>query len=183
MTLSPESTLIVIDIQNDYFDGGHYPQWQAEQTRQTIESLIDHVQKKNIPVILVQHQADNSKQPAPFFNPDTEGVEIHPSITASAPKAPVVIKQHADSFLNTSLEEHLSRLGSKELLICGMMTQNCVTHTAISESAAKYRIKVVSDACTSIEPMVHGIALKALSDRVELIESTQLIASATATTV
>ncbi|WP_421864458.1 cysteine hydrolase family protein [Motiliproteus sp.] len=174
MTFPPNSALIVIDVQNDYSDEGQYPQWQAEETRQKIETLMQQAQQRDLPIILVQHRADNSRQPAPFFNPDTVGVEIHPSIIERAPEAPIVIKQHADSFLNTTLEQELAKLDTQALLICGMMTHNCVTHTAISASAAKYQVRFVSDCCTSVDPMVHAIALNALSDRVELIESDQL---------
>jgi nicotinamidase-related amidase len=67
---------------------------------------------------------------APLFNEGTHRAEIHSRILAAAPNAPVVVKQFADSFENTTLEETLSGLGVTDLLVCGMMTQNCVTHTA-----------------------------------------------------
>ena len=38
----------------------------------------------------------------------------------------------------------------KELLICGMMTQNGVTHTAISKAAEKYRVAILTDCCTTV---------------------------------
>ncbi len=41
------------------------------------------------------------------------------------------------SVLNTALEQTLVAFGINELLICGMMTQNCVTHTAISKAGRK----------------------------------------------
>jgi nicotinamidase-related amidase len=56
-----------------------------------------------------------------------------------------------------------------ELLVCGMMTQNCVTHTAISKSAEKYTVTVLSDCCTTVSEMLHHIALHALSTRVALV--------------
>ena len=57
------------------------------------------------------------------------------------------------------------------MLICGMMTQNCVTHTAISKAAEPYSVKVLSDCCTTVSQMIHLIALSALSTRVALVES------------
>jgi len=50
------------------------------------------------------------------------------------------VKHFADSFEKTKLEETLAKLGVTELLLCGMMTQNCVTHTAISKAAEKYNV-------------------------------------------
>jgi len=54
-------------------------------------------------------------------------------------------------------------------LVCGMMTQNCVTHTAISKAAEKYKVAVLEDCCASVSEMLHLIALRALSTRVALL--------------
>ena len=108
---------------------------------------------------------------APFFNQGTTGAEVHPRILAAAPNAPVVVKQFADSFVKTTLEETLTKLGATELLVCGMMTQNCVTHTAISKSAEKYKVSILADCCTTVNEMLHQIALHAVSTRVPLVPS------------
>ncbi|WP_185922808.1 cysteine hydrolase family protein [Hafnia paralvei] len=167
----PKQALIVIDIQNDYFDGGNYPQWNTEDTLSKIENAVAKAQLKSIPIILVQHVADVSRGTAPFFNKGTTGVDIHPRILAAAPQAEVVVKAFADSFYHTDLESVLSARDIEELLICGMMTQNCVAFTAVSKAAEKYSIKVLSDCCTSVSQMVHWIALNALSIRVPLVDS------------
>jgi len=59
----------------------------------------------------------------------------------------------------------------KELLICGMMTQNCVTHTALSRSAEKFGVAILADCCTTVNAMLHLIALHAVSTRPRLVES------------
>jgi nicotinamidase-related amidase len=50
-----------------------------------------------------------------------------------------------------------------------MMTQNCVTHTAISKSAEKYSVSILSDCCTTVDAMIHNIALHALTTRITLV--------------
>ena len=122
-------------------------------------------------MILVQHVADASKGIAPFFNAGTSGVDIHPRILAAAPDGIIVTKNFADSFHHTTLEQTLAKLGIEELLICGMMTQNCVTHTAISKAAEKYSVKVLSDSCTTVDQMIHRIALSAIATRIAVVES------------
>ena len=82
--------------------------------------------------------------------------------------APVVVKEYADSFVGTKLEETLSALGVDKLLVCGMMTQNCVTHTAISRSAEKYEVAILADCCTTVSELLHQIALHAVSTRMRL---------------
>ena len=170
-----KQALIVIDLQNDYFSEGKFPLWNTEVTLANTETAIAKARTKNIPVILVQHVADASRGIAPFFNAGTTGAEIHPRILAVAPDGIIVTKAFADSFHRTALEETLSKLGVEELLICGMMTQNCVTHTAISKSAEKYSVKILSDCCTTVSQMIHLIALNAVSTRIALTESTVAI--------
>ncbi len=126
---------------------------------------------------MIQHVADAKMGIAPFFNEGTEGVAIHPRILAAAAGAPIVIKAFADSFVDTNLEKTLSELGVEELLICGMMTQNCVTHTAISKSAEKYQVSILSDCCATVDEMIHKIALRAVSTRTSLVPFNEALAA------
>jgi nicotinamidase-related amidase len=163
--------LLVIDLQNDYFPGGKFPLWNTEITLQNIENAIKLANSQNIPVVIIQHVANSNMGIAPFFNEGTKGAEVHPRILAAAPHAPIVVKEFADSFEKTSLELTLSTLGATELFICGMMTQNCVTHTAIAKAAEKYKVSILVDCCTTVDEMLHNIAMHAVSTRVTLVPS------------
>lgn len=168
--------LIVIDLQNDYFPGGAFPLCNAEATLANVERAIGKARAKGIPVVHVQHVAAPSRGVAPFFNKGTPGCEIHARIMAAAPDAPVVIKHFADSFERTDLHETLQRLGVDELILCGMMTQNCVTHTALSRQSDRYkRVTVLTDACTTVSDILHAIALNALSTRVNLARVDEVV--------
>ncbi len=160
--------LIVIDLQNDYFPGGKFPLWNSDKTLENIKSAIAAANEKEIPVINVQHIANSKMGIAPFFNEGTVGANIHSEIIEAAPNAKVVVKEFADSFEKTNLEATLKEFYINELLICGMMTQNCVTHTAISKKAEKYKVTILPDCCTTVDEMLHNIALHALSTRIEL---------------
>ena len=160
--------LIVIDLQNDYFSEGRYPLWNTEATLSNVEQAISKAQSLGWTIVLVQHVANAKLGLAPFFNEGSNGVDIHPRILAAAPDAPIVVKQFADSFHHTTLEQVLQQRGVEELFICGMMTQNCVTHTAISRAAEKYRTTILSDCCTTVDAMIHNIALNAVSTRLNL---------------
>lgn len=168
-----QMALIVIDVQNDYFPGGLYPLWNADRTLTSIIAAIRLAKGKGIPVILVQHIADPKQGISPFFNENTAGVKIHPFILEEVAEAPVIVKRHADSFFGTDLEKVLAELGITDLLLCGMMTQNCVTHTALSPSASRYGVVILPDCCTTVDEMLHGIALHALSTRITLTPSSQ----------
>jgi nicotinamidase-related amidase len=161
--------LIVIDLQNDYFPRGAFPLSNTEATLSNVELAIRKATATGVPVVHVQHVADPTQGIAPFFNAGAPGAEIHARIMAAAPDAPVVVKHFADSFERTILHETLQRLGVDQLILCGMMTQNCVTHTALSRQAERYqKVTVLTDACTTVSEMLHAIALHALSTRVAL---------------
>lgn len=163
--------LLVIDLQNDYFPDGKFPLWNTDVVLRNVELAIGRAQAQGVPVILVQHVARQGV--APFLNEGTVGAEIHPRVLAAAPNAPVVVKEHADSFEKTNLQETLGKLGVTELLICGMMTQNCVTHTAISKAAENYDVTILPDCCTTVSEILHLIAIHAISTRVTLSASTE----------
>lgn len=166
--------LLVIDVQNDYFSGGNFPLWNTEAVLANTLGAIAAAQVQGVPVILVKHVANSSRGLAPFFNEGTHGVELHPAIAAAAPDAPVVVKSFADSFHQTNLEELLESMGVTELLVCGMMTQNCVTHTAIAKTAEKYAVSLLTDCCTTVSEILHLIALNALSTRVALVAAAEV---------
>lgn len=170
-----KKALLLIDLQNDYFPGGKFPLWNTNVTLSNIEQTINAAKAKNIPIIHIQHIANPEMGIAPFFNKGSEGVKIHSQILEAAPDAPIVIKEFADSFVKTNLEEVLNGLGVDELLVCGMMTQNCVTHTAISKSAEKYKVSILPDCCTTVDEMLHNIALHAISTRLPLVLSKDAI--------
>ncbi len=167
--------LLLIDLQNDYFPGGKFPLWNADDTLANVERAVTAARAKGVLVVHVQHVADPAGGIAPFFNRGSGGEGIHPRALAAAPDAPVVVKAFADSFEKTTLESVLSAAGVTELLVCGMMTQNCVTHTAISKAAEKYAVTILPDCCTTVSEILHLIALHAVSTRVKLTASAEAI--------
>jgi nicotinamidase-related amidase len=162
-----KKALLVVDVQNDYFPGGKLPLWNVEATLENVERAIVLAREKTIPVILIQQLTD--PKVASMFNAGTEGAEIHPRIRAAAPGAPIVVKGYADSFHQTNLDHVLSDLGVTTLCVCGMMTQNCVTHTAISKAAENYEVMMLPDCCTTVSAIIHNIALRAVATRLALV--------------
>jgi nicotinamidase-related amidase len=169
-----KTAILLIDLQNDYYPGGKYPLWNTQKVNENILCLIEKKAKEEVKIIHIQHIANPKFGIAPFFNQETLGAEIHPDILKAAPKAEIVVKEYADSFHKTKLEQILAASDVQKLLVCGMMTQNCVTHTAISKAAGKYDVSVVADCCTTVDSMLHNIALHALSTRVMLTNIKEL---------
>ena len=66
-------------------------------------------------------------------------------------------------------------MGATTLLVCGMRTQNCVTHTAISKSAEKFEVLMLPDCCTTVSALIHNIALRAVATRLKLVPSEEAL--------
>ena len=170
-----QTALLVIDLQNDYFPNGKFPLWNTELVLNNVKTLINHANKQQMPILLVQHISSAPKGKAPFFEQGSEGVDIHSDILAICTNAKIIQKKFADSFHETNLSSVLSELAIDELLICGMMTQNCVTHTAMSKQAENYKVSVIQDCCTTTDQMIHNIALNAVGVHIPLVDLAELL--------
>lgn len=161
--------LIVIDIQNDYFPGGVLPLHDAQATAARVRQAIAHARAAGDRVVLVQHLSPGSTG---LLATGSTGAQIKPSILEAAGEAPVVVKHVADGFQDTALASHLD--GVETLLIGGMMTQNCVVFTAMSEAARAYDVIVVDDLCAAPTEAVHQIALSALRSKLKVQSAAQV---------
>jgi len=173
---TPKKALLLIDLKNDYFPGGAFPLWNTDQTLSNILGTNARAKAQRHLVVHIQHIADPAMGLSPFFNKGTLGADIQKDVLDAAPDAPVVVKSFADSFVETSLDVTLSANGITDLLICGMMTQNFVTHTAISKSAEKNRTTILPDCCSTVSEMLHLIALHAVSTRMSLVPAKEALA-------
>ncbi|RYV02372.1 cysteine hydrolase [Shewanella sp. OPT22] len=168
-----KQALIVIDIQNDYFNEGKYPLYQPEVTLEKTLKAMAIANEKDIPIIHIQHLVSPELGEGLFFYEDSEGVKIHSDILKLAPDSPVITKRHADCFEKTNLDVLLQDVGVEEIILTGMMTHNCVTHTALSPAAAKYNPKVIAECCCTVDPIAHALALDSMQVRGIEILSTE----------
>ncbi|TNE34901.1 MAG: isochorismatase family protein [Alphaproteobacteria bacterium] len=160
---------LVIDIQNDYFPGGVLPLHQPEETEARLVAAIRQAKEAGDKIILVRHV---SKAAQGLFAAGGTGSEIRPAILAAAGDAPVVTKAVADAFQDTDLGSHLAGIG--ELIVTGMMTQNCVVFTAMSKAAERFKVTVAGDLCTAPSEIVHRIALNALGSKLMVSNASEL---------
>lgn len=161
--------LIVIDVQNDYFAGGFLPLFDAESVEEKIIATIGRAKAMGDRIVLIRHISASA---AGLFARGGDGSLIRPAILDAAGDVPVVIKQVADAFQDTDLLRQL--LGVDTLLICGMMTQNCVAFTALSEAGQAFDTQVIGDLCAAPNEIVHKIALNAIASKRRLVLSTEI---------
>ena len=159
-----KTALLIIDVQNEYFAsaGGQFDQFNVDNIAKDIADYAKTAEQNGTLIMGVQHVMAKDY---PLFAEGSHGAELHSSVADILADKPLVQKVHADSFLNTNLVEILQENGIEQVDICGMMTQNCVTHTALSPFTRDYKICVLSSLCTAPTELIHQIALGALADR------------------
>ncbi|GHH98617.1 cysteine hydrolase family protein [Neobacillus kokaensis] len=140
-----KTALILVDIQNDYFPGGKMALHETEKAANNARVILDYFRDNNLPLFHIQHIFEDSQ--APFFAADTEGVHIHQSV-APLENEPVIVKHFPNSFLHTSLEAELKRIGIKHVIIVGMMSHMCIDATSRAAVDLGFKCTVIEDACT-----------------------------------
>jgi nicotinamidase-related amidase/ketosteroid isomerase-like protein len=143
LTQDKRTALVLVDFQNDYFEGGKFPLEESEQAAMQAGKLLNKFRDQNLPVIHIQHIFKDEN--IAFFAPDTNGIEIHHSV---APKdnEVVIVKHYIDSFTETNLEQTLTELGIHNLVIVGAMAQACVQTICRTATHKGYECTVIEDA-------------------------------------
>ncbi len=138
--------LLLIDIQNDYFEKGKCELVHSLQATLNSKKLLNSFREKNLPIIHIQHIS--TKKSATFFIENSFGSKIHKSVEPLK-KELVITKNFPNSFKNTTLKENLEKLNVKELVICGMMTHMCVDSTLRAAFDMGYKCMVAYDGCAT----------------------------------
>ncbi len=118
-----QQALILIDMQNDYFDGGAMQLVGMREAAENARRLLQHFRNSDQPRVHIQHVS--ARPGATFFLPDTAGVEHHVMAAPDAGET-VIQKNFPNSFRMTNLFEHLQSLQAQELILCGAMSHMCV---------------------------------------------------------
>lgn len=150
--------LMIIDIQNDYFENGANPLVHPIQAADQASKLLDYFRENQLPVINIKHLS--TRPDATFFIPDTQGSEIYHTLQPIDGEK-VIIKNYPNSFRNTDLLEYLMALKIEELVICGMMTHMCVDATVRAAKDFGFNCKLVADACATKDLEIFGMKIKA----------------------
>jgi nicotinamidase-related amidase len=140
------TALILVDIQQDYFPGGRMELEGPLDAVKAAEKLLNISRSQNIRVYHVQHVSMHPN--APFFLPETRGIEIHERV-APAPGEMVVIKHFPNSFRDTELKKDLEAFGIDHLIVAGMMSHMCIDATVRAAFDLGYEITIAQDACAT----------------------------------
>ena len=141
---APRRALVVIDVQNEYFEGGglpiEYP--PITQTLPNVLRAMDAAREAGVPVVVVRHHAPKG---APVFQADAPGGQLHPEIERRA-RDHLVTKSFPSVFAGTDFGVWLEGRGIDTLSVAGYMTHNCDASTVFEAMHRGLNVEFLADA-------------------------------------
>lgn len=192
MKLSLTDVLIVIDIQNDFCDGGAVPVEGALALATSLSDLSRRVQSAGGRVIATQDWhaddhvsfAENGGKWPQHCVQGTEGANFHPDL--KMPVGSIVIRKGTDpkidarsAFTESTLEETLRRHSAERLFICGVPTELTVLETALDARSLGFETFVVDDGIAALTREATEVARaieKMKTAEVEFVTGGELVA-------
>ncbi len=173
---SPVHALLVVDMQTAFVSGpGAVP--DAAGLLERVSDLLDRARAAGALVVHLQNDGPRGEPD----EPGTPGWELFlPAV--EGPREVVVRKAEDDGFHGTPLAELLTGAGVRELAVCGVMSEMCVSATARTALERDHRVVLPHDAHATYDvPGVAGVSAAvpaalasraaewALGDEIELV--------------
>jgi len=167
--MGPETALVVIDIQQFYFEGGLVPLTGSVEAAGQARRVLEAFRARKLPIFHVRHVPKSVALVE--GEPADAQYRIRPEVQPAAGEK-IVTKRYANSFRETDLLDSLRQKGIKTLVIVGMQTHMCVEAASRAATDLGFDVVVVHDACatrplefdgrTVPADMVHAAALAAI---------------------
>ena len=137
--------LVVIDVQNEYFEGGGLPiaHPPVSQTLPNVVRAMDAARAAGVlVVVVVQHQAPAG---APVFQLDTPHGQLHPEVARRVADHHIT-KTFPSVFTGTDLADWLAQQHINTLTVAGYMTHNCNASTVFEAMHRGLAVEYLADA-------------------------------------
>jgi nicotinamidase-related amidase len=133
----PNTAVLVVDVQTGVVSEAY----ERDRVVANIGTLVGKARAGGVPVVWVQHSADNLPK-------DSEEWQLVPELSRDGSEA-LVHKTYADSFEATDLEDVLARAGIGHLIVSGAQTDECIRSTIHGGIVRGYDVTLVGDAHTT----------------------------------
>jgi nicotinamidase-related amidase len=144
------NALLVIDVQESF---RQQPRWAASSSpgiAGQVSRLVEAGRSAGDLIVWVLHSEPGTGTP---FDPAGGYVRLMDGL-APGPGEPVLIKTSHNAFTTTNLQQRLTESGIRDLIVCGIRTEQCCETTARVGSDLGYRVTFVTDA-TATSPIEH----------------------------
>jgi nicotinamidase-related amidase len=141
------TALLLIDIQDFYFEGGSSALVDPLPASRNAGRLLQNFREKGKVVIHIKHgegaQSDIHENVKPL---DSEKV---------------IVKNEVNSFLNTDLLEYLRANNIENIVLCGMQTHMCLEAATRAAADFGFSCTVIGDACATKDLVFGDKVIKA----------------------
>lgn len=145
MSVLPEKpVLVIIDVQEG-FRSIPEGKWSSLDYGSNIAKLIGMWRRKGWKIIHVRH---DSRNPESALREGKPGFEFQEE-ALPLPGETVITKHVNSAFIGTNLENMLRKEDAGVVVICGLVTDHCVSTTARMSGNLGFNTVVVEDACAA----------------------------------
>lgn len=138
-----KEALILIDIQNMYFEEGDYKLFEPEKAAKNAARILKKFRNESKPIIHVQHNFNVSNKANGNYLLDFNEV-VKPNSNEI-----VITKNRPSAFYHTELKAKLDELGIDSLVVVGMMSHMCIDTNVREAQNYNYKVTLIHDACTT----------------------------------
>lgn len=161
------TAILVIDMLNDFvLKGAPLEVPRARQIVGNIRKRLARAARDRVPIIYVcdRHRKDDpefSVWPKHAVN-GSAGSEIIADLKPRS-RDYIIDKTTYSSFFRTKLEKLLKKLGTKRLVITGLVTEICVLYTAVDAFMRGFQVEVPEECVAGLSEGDHRFALRQIS--------------------
>ncbi|WP_035796759.1 cysteine hydrolase family protein [Kitasatospora mediocidica] len=138
--------LIVIDVQESFRVSPLWEQTANPKIAEPVNRLVRLARANGDLVVWVLHAEPGS---GGLFDPALGHVRLLAELDQPAPGEPVIHKTSHNAFTTTNLQQRLTEAGVRELVVCGIRTEQCVETTTRVGSDLGYQVVFVTEATTT----------------------------------
>jgi len=158
------TAILVIDMLNDFvLKGAPLEVPRARQIISSIKKRLARAAREHVPVI---HVCDRHRKEDPEFKVwPKHAVNGSPGCEIIAELKPrsrdyIIDKTTYSAFYRTKLEKLLRKLGTRKIVIAGVVTEICVLYTAVEASMRGFQVEVPEDCVAGMTDADHRFALR-----------------------
>lgn len=144
------TALIVIDVQESFRQQPHWAATSNPGVAGQVGRLVVAARARGDLVVWVLHAEFGT---GTVFDPARGYVRLMDGL-GPRPDEPLITKTSHNAFTTTNLQQHLTARGIRDVVLCGIRTEQCCETTARVASDLGYGVTFVTDA-TATSPIEH----------------------------